>query len=130
MFKRNQIVHTAGFREGREPEFVMFGRIVKKIDDNHYLVVSNGKNYEILPISHIKDPRETIGKEYKGYWSTANSFYPDWKQDKFSNLPTHSVFEPLPKLRKMKQNSAYYTLVWRKQKKTRHQLYMEKYCEA
>lgn len=132
-YRRNEIVHTASFREGSEPEFYMFGRIVKKIDDSHYLVVSNGKNFEILPTSHLKPAIGSDGKPYTGYWTTAASLFPDWKFEKYgphydydtdkytvrSMFPQHKVFVPIPKLRTLKQNASWYHLVWRKQKKTR-----------
>ena len=131
MFKRNQIVQTASVQEGREPEFCMFGRIVKTLPDNKYLVVSCGKNFEVLPATHLRPAMDSDGKPYTGYWATAESLYADWKIEKYGyfgnkTLPTHMVFEKMPSLRRLKQLATMYNLVWRKQKLTRQEKYFAK----
>jgi hypothetical protein len=128
-FKRNQIVQV---RHNEKEEFFWFGRIVKKIDAENYLVVFCGKNIEVLPYTCIREGIMEDGKPYIGYRTSKWSTYPEHRQNIThpDDCREDFVFVKMPTLRKLKQSAAMYNLVWRKQENTRFQIIRRKHNEC
>lgn len=122
-YRRNQVVHVGN--QHRDPvEFYFYGRVVKRVDDENYLVVCTGKHFQVIHQDRLRD-----ASHYKGCWGTPH--LPDWKMErpdivarfKVADEDGYPVFRqqffPMTSMRRLKQNAAYYALVWRKQKLTR-----------
>lgn len=71
-----------------------YGRVNRKIDDDHYEVIYCGRNWGIIHVSELE-----LDNSYKGK--------PRWGQPE--------IFDRMPSLRKLKQMAAYYDKkVWKK----------------
>jgi len=94
--KRNDIV---GSKLGGG--YMVFGRIIRRIDETHVEVVDCGKHITVYADEDLE-----VHNDYKGYWDT-------WGR---ADRP---VFRRMPTLRKLKQTASYYQeAAWKKRKPT------------
>lgn len=134
-FKRNQIVHV-GSASG---DFFFFGRIVKKATkdevtgEQNYVVVWCGKNFGILPESHLKET------DYKGYDHPVD--LPDWKYEKAEKIGKEKFrwfekneygfydlkksFLKMSSMRALKQSAGFYHEVFKGVKPRREKYFRE-----
>lgn len=93
--KRNDVVFVGSF----------YGRINRKVDDEHYEIVDAGRYFRILHVSEFEHT-----PEYKGKWSSWNH------RDEF--VPDNPKFYRMHSLRKLKQLAARFDKkVWKKHRK-------------
>jgi hypothetical protein len=118
--------------------FSFYGRIVSKVDNEHFMVADCGKTFTSRHISELE-----VKNEYKGFmsdiyysWRKSDLFYNN-KEKYFNKLYegrdedgypiTKKEFVRMPKLRTLKQMCAQYNKkVWKKNRKI---LTQNKYLE-
>ena len=111
--RRNDIVHVPSVHRDTDGnpvygERCFFGRVNRRIDDEHVEVICSGKHIQVLPDYVLtKDG-------YKGTW------IPYGKKDKhwYHEETRKFVFLPMSSLRKLKQRASYYNPeVWARNRK-------------